>query len=246
LPAIAAARKIFQRLGEKQPMPVSAIPAVDAPGGAYRERAIEPRKTAFLSIDMQNAEWSPEQMAKARIPGSPESKKLYFLDRIETLLIPNQRRLQAAARKAGIEVIYTTIESYTLDGRDRSLDHKISNLFFPKGSWEAKVIAEVGPEPNDIVIPKTASGIFNSTNVEYVLRNLGVEYLVIYGICTDQCVECAIRDAADRGFLVTQIEDACAADDPHRHAVSIEQMRGHYCRTRTTDEMLAELEALTA
>ena len=161
------------------------------------------------------------------------------------MLLPNQLRLQAAARSAGIEVIYTTIEAYTLDGRDRSLDHKISNLFFAKGSWEAKVIDEVGPDANDIVIPKTASGIFNSTNIEYVLRNLGIEYLIIYGVCTDQCVECAVRDAADRGFLVTQIEDCCAAESKHRHDVSIEQMRGHYCRTRSTDEMLSELAALT-
>jgi ureidoacrylate peracid hydrolase len=226
-------------------MKLSPIPAVDAPDGAYRERPIEPRKTALLSIDMQNAEWSRERMAKARVPGSPESKYLYIMEKIEKQLIPNQQRLQAAARKAGIEVIYTTIESYTQDGRDRSLDHKISNLFCPKGSWEAKVIPEVGPGPNDIVIPKTASGIFNSTNIEYVLRNLGIEYLVIYGICTDQCVECAIRDAADRGFLVTQIEDACAANEERRHDVSIEQMRGHYCRTRTTDEMIAEIEAVS-
>lgn len=226
-------------------MSFTSIPAIDAPGGAYRERPIEPRKTALLSVDMQNAEWSPERMARARVPGSPEAAYLAIMEKIEHQLIPNQQRLQAAARKAGIEVIYTTIESYTLDGRDRSLDHKISNLFCPKGSWEAQVISEVGPQPNDIVIPKTASGIFNSTNIEYVLRNLGIEYLVIYGICTDQCVECAIRDAADRGFLVTQIEDACAAVEEPRHDVSIAQMRGHYCRTRTTGELIAEIEALS-
>lgn len=227
-------------------MPLAPIPAVDAPHGAYRERAIDPRKTALLSVDMQNAEWTADRMAQAREPGSPLAKKRYFMDRIGTVLIPNQQRLQAAARKAGIEVIYTTIESYTLDGRDRSLDHKISNLFVPKGAWEGQVIPEVGPLPNDIVIPKTASGIFNSTNIEYVLRNLGIEYLVIYGICTDQCVECAIRDAADRGFMVTQVEDACAADEERRHDVSIDQMKGHYCRTRTTDQMVAEIEALMA
>ena len=226
-------------------MKPAPIPAVDAPHGAYRERPIEPGKTALLSIDMQNSEWSLERMAKARTPGSKEAPYLDIMEKIHTQLIPNQQRLQAAARKAGIEVIYTTIESYTLDGRDRSLDHKISNLFCPKGSWEAKVIQEVGPEPNDIVIPKTASGIFNSTNIEYVLRNLGIEYLVIYGICTDQCVEGAIRDAADRGFLVTQIEDACAANEVRRHQVSIDQMKGHYCRTRTTDEMISEIEAIT-
>lgn len=227
-------------------MSLLSIPAIDAPHGAYRERAIDPGKTALLSIDMQNAEWSAARQSDAANSNSSDAEHAYFLNRIGNLLIPNQQRLQAAARHANIEVIYTTIESYTLDGRDRSLDHKISNLFFPKGSWESKVINEVGPHANDIVIPKTASGIFNSTNIEYVLRNLGIEYLIIYGVCTDQCVECAIRDAADRGFMVTQIEDACAANDERRHLVSIDQMEGHYCRTRTTDEMLAELSSLSA
>ncbi|WP_306051197.1 cysteine hydrolase family protein [Oceaniradius stylonematis] len=222
------------------------IPAIDAADGAYRERPIELGKTALLSVDMQNAEWTAERQKSASYLSSPEAKERYFLDRVGDVLIPNQQRLQAAARAAGIEVIYTTIEAYTLDGRDRSLDHKISDLFFPKGSWEARVIDAVGPEPNDIVIPKTASGIFNSTNIEYVLRNLGIEYLIVYGVCTDQCVEGAIRDAADRGFLVTQIEDCCAANEARRHDVSIEQMKGHYCRTRTTDEMVAEIEALAA
>lgn len=225
---------------------MDSIPAIDADNGAYRERAIELSKTALLSVDMQNAEWTAERQKLAADPASHEAKERYFLDRVGNVLLPNQQRLQAAAREAGVEVIYTTIEAYTLDGRDRSLDHKISNLFFPKGSWEAKVIDEVRPEPNDIVIPKTASGIFNSTNIEYVLRNLGIEYLIIYGVCTDQCVEGAIRDAADRGFLVTQIEDCCAANEARRHDVSIDQMRGHYCRTRTTDEMVSEIEALAA
>ncbi|MEM8789246.1 MAG: isochorismatase family cysteine hydrolase [Pseudomonadota bacterium] len=221
------------------------LPPIDAPGGAYRERAIEPAKTALLSVDMQNAEWSAERQNTSSDPDSPDHAHRYFLHRIGDVLLPNQLRLQTAARAAGIEVIYTTIEAYTLDGRDRSLDHKISNLFFPKGSWAAKVIDAVGPDPNDIVIPKTASGIFNATNIEYVLRNLGIEYLIVYGVCTDQCVEGAIRDAADRGFLVTQIEDCCAADSAHRHDVSIDQMRGHYCRTRSTDEMLREIAEVT-
>lgn len=227
-------------------MMLTPIPTVDAADGAYRERPVELAKTALLSVDMQNAEWTAERQHTAADSSSPEAKERYFLDRVGDVLIPNQQRLQAAARAAGIEVIYTTIEAYTLDGRDRSLDHKISDLFFPKGSWEAKVIEAVGPEPNDIVIPKTASGIFNSTNIEYVLRNLGIEYLIIYGVCTDQCVEGAIRDAADRGFLVTQIEDCCAANEARRHDVSIDQMKGHYCRTRSTDEMLAEIDALVA
>jgi nicotinamidase-related amidase len=222
---------------------MSNLPAIDAPKGAYRERAIDPKRTAVLNIDMQNGEFNKDILAKARTPGTPESKKREFFERIASTVIPNQARLQEAARAAGIEVMFTVIESLTQDGRDRSLDHKISGLNVPKGSWEAKVIDEVGPRGDEIIIPKTASGIFNATNISYVLRNLGIDYLIMYGVVTDQCVESAIRDAADRGFLVTQIEDCCAAETPENHATSIESMRGHYCRTRTTDEIIAEMKA---
>ena len=213
---------------------------IDAPNGAYRERSVVPARTALLNVDMQNGEFNAELLARSRDPGTREAEKRAFYERVADIVIPNQMRLQAAARAAGIEVIFTVIESLTQDGRDRSLDHKISGLHVPKGSWDAEVIEAVGPRGDEIVIPKTASGIFNSTNIEYVLRNLGIQYLVIYGVVTDQCVESAIRDAADRGFLVTQVEDCCAADTPENHATSIDSMRGHYCRTRSTEELIAE------
>ena len=217
------------------------VPSINAPGGAYRERAIVPSRTALLNVDMQNGEFRADLLARSRAPGTPEAGKRAFYERVAEVVIPNQVRLQEAARAAGVEVLFTVIESLTRDGRDRSLDHKISNLHFPKGSWEAEPIEAVGPRGDEIVIPKTASSVFNATNIEYVLRNLGIEFLVVYGVVTDQCVESAIRDAADRGFLVTEVEDCCAADTPDNHAGSIEAMRGHYCRTRTTDEMIAEL-----
>ncbi len=221
-----------------------ALPPIDAPGGAYRERPIEPGRTALLSVDMQNAEYSADRLASARAGAAEEARYRDFLERIAGIVLPNQQRLQAAARARGIEVIFTVIESLTLDGRDRSLDHKISRIHHPKGSREAQVIPEVAPLANEIIIAKTASGIFNATNIDYVLRNLRIDYLVVYGVMTDQCVESAVRDAADRGFLVTQVEDACAAETEAGHRRSIEAMAGHYCRMRTTDQLIGELESL--
>lgn len=224
-------------------MPTSPVPPVDAPNGAYRERAIEPRHTALLSIDMQNEDYSAAAHEKARTLGTAEARRIEYYDRMADVVIPNQVRLQRAAREAGIEVMYTIIESLTLDGRDRSLDHKISRIHNPKGSWEAQIIQEVAPVGDEIVITKTSSGVFNSTNIEYVLRNLGVKYLVIYGVITDQCVESAIRDAADRGFLVTMVDDCCAAYSTESHEASIEAMAGHYCRRRSTDDIITEFRA---
>jgi ureidoacrylate peracid hydrolase len=138
-------------------------------------------------------------------------------------------------------VIYTVVESLTLDGRDRSLDYKVSGIFFPKGSWEAEVLDELEPLPNEIVIPKTSSSLFNSTNFEYVLRNLGVEYVMVMGIVTDQCVETAIRDGCDRGFMMTLVDDACATFAEQRHKEALVGFKG-YCRVRTTDQIVAELK----
>jgi len=209
----------------------------------YKELDALKKKTQELNSQIEKTEGPSAKQAAAF---DNVSRKAGFLARIGDVCIANQRRLQAAARAAGIEVVYTVIESLTRDGRDRSLDHKISGLHFPRGGSGSRVIDAVGPVGDEIVITKTASGVFNSTNIEYVLRNLGIEFLVIYGIVTDQCVETAIRDAADRGFLVTQVEDCCAAETPERHAASIEAMRGHYCRTRSTDEMIAEITRLSA
>jgi len=199
-------------------------PPIDAPGGAHRERAIEPARTALLSVDMQNLELGPQRIAAAGAQGAESARLSAYFDRIQSIVIPTQCRLQAAARSADIEVIYTVIESLTRDGRDRSLDHKISRLHAPKGSHEAQVVDAVAPQGDEIVIPKTSSGVFNSTNIDYVLRNLGVAFLVVYGVVTDQCVESAVRDAADRGFLVTLVEDCCAAHDHAAHRRSIVAM----------------------
>ena len=203
---------------------------------SFRQRAIEPERAAVLVIDLQKGEYNSE-----KIRGNPENAYLY--ERIRDVVIPNGQRLIAACRKAGLEVIYTTIECLTRDGRDRSLDYKVSGIFVPRGSWQAEVIDELRPEEDDIVIPKTSSSVFNSTNCEYVLRNLGIEYLVVMGILTDQCVESAVRDGCDRGFLMTLVDDACATHSAHRHREALHGFRG-YCRIRTTGELIEELDAI--
>ncbi len=212
----------------------SEIDAIPREGDvAFRQRAVELDKTALLLIDLQKGEYNPEKCAD-----QPEDA--YLWERLSQTVIPNGQRLLAACRAAGVEIIYTTIESLTLDGRDRSLDYKISGIFAAKGSVEAEVFDELAPLENEIHIPKTSSSVFNSTNIEFVLRNLGVEYILTMGIVTDQCVETAIRDGCDRGFLMTLIDDACATHSQERHDASLRAIKG-YCRKRTTDEVIAEL-----
>ncbi len=200
---------------------------------SFRQRAVEADKTALLVVDLQKGEYNEKKCA-----AEPETS--YLWERIEQTVIPNGKRLLEACRGSGVEVIYTVVECLTLDGRDRSLDYKISGIFAAKNSWEAEVIDELEPKQNEIIVPKTSSSLFNSTNFAYVLHNLGIEYVMVMGIMTDQCVETALRDGCDRGFLMTLVDDACATHSEQRHKDSILGFKG-YCRVRSTDELVAEL-----
>jgi len=203
------------------------------PDRLSRERPFEWRRTALLLIDVQNAVVN-DKVAK-RYPD--------FVARTRSLVIPNLRRLIDALRPQGAEILYTVMENLTRDGRDRSLDYKLSNIFVAKGSRDAQVLAEVAPREDDIVLRKTSSGVFNSTNIDYLLRNIGIETLIVTGFLTDQCVDHAVRDAADRGYYPVCVEDACAAHTEARHSAALEAIAG-YCRTMTTAEILAEAGAV--
>ena len=168
-----------------------------------------------------------------------------YFRRLESETIPNLQVVIGACRAAGVEVIYTVIEALTRDGRDRGLDYKITGFLVPKGSRDSRVIDAIQPGEDEIVFPKTASSVFNSTNIEYVLRNLGVERLAICGVYTEQCVESAVRDACDRGFLVTLVADACATPESSMHDNSLTAIEG-YCRTIKTQKLVEELSKISS
>lgn len=208
-----------------------------------RDVPVVPERTALLLIDVQNFSARPDGSEYKDQGLSPEAAydaHRYFFDQVREAALPNIGRLQDACRERGIEVMYTVIESLTLDGRDRSRDYKITGFNVPRGSWDAQVLDEVRPQGDEIVLPKSSSSVFISTNLNYLLGNLGVEYLIVVGFVTDQCISSAVRDACDLGYLVTLVGDACATYSQERHDASIEHVRG-YCRLRTTDELLAEL-----
>lgn len=105
------------------------------------------------------------------------------------------------------------------------------------------MIDALAPLENEIVLPKTSSGVFNSTAIDYVLRNLDTRHLIICGVVTDQCVDMAVRDAADRGYLVTLVEDACATHSPERHQACLEAIKG-YCWITDTNTVLSRIAAI--
>ena len=209
-----------------------------------REIEIEPAHTALLFVDVQNYNCTWDGSEYAQLDASEKQHRYgYFFNTLKHTALPNMVRLQQACRRARIEVTYTVIESMTADGRDRSLDYKITGFNVPKGSPDAKVVDELQPADDEILFPKTSSSVFISTNIDYVLRNLGVRFVIIAGCLTDQCVDSAVRDACDLGYLVTVPTDACATLSAERHDWSLRNNRG-YCRQITTQQLLDEIARL--
>jgi ureidoacrylate peracid hydrolase len=206
-----------------------------------RDVPLVPEQSALLFIDVQN--FNVRRTGGTYDGMKPEEIETRYGDYfrlLENETIPNMQTLLQAFRSRKMEVLHTTIESLTRDGRDRSLDYKITGFNVPKGSWDGRVIDELKPDEDEIWLPKGSSSVFISTHIDYILRNLGIRQIVISGLLTDQCVDSAIRDACDLGYLVTQVTDACATYTADRHANSISAVKG-YCRQLTTADLLQEL-----
>jgi ureidoacrylate peracid hydrolase len=213
--------------------------------GLSREVPIDPAHAALLFVDVQNYACRPDGGEYAGLSQADRDARYGdFFRTLRDTAVPNMRKLQVACRQARIEVLYTVIEALTKDGRDQSLDYKISRLFVPRGSWDALVLSDIAPAGDEIVLPKTSSSVFISTNIDYVLRNLGVRSLIVAGVLTDQCVDSAVRDACDLGYLVTVPTDACATLSTERHEWSLRNNRG-YCRQVTTEALVEEISSRT-
>lgn len=192
-----------------------------------RDRPIRKGSSGLLIIDVQNGTCGPGDALRR-----PE-----FHLAATKRVIPNIQRLLAAFRSAELEVIFAVIENLTMDGRDRSLDYKLSGISIAAGSWEAQVLVEVAPKADELVLPKTSSSVFTSTTLEYLLRNIGIEDVFVTGFLTDQCIDHAVKDGADRGFYMTCVHDSCAAETEEQHEAALACFKG-YCRMLTTDDVL--------
>jgi nicotinamidase-related amidase len=123
----------------------------------------------------------------------------------------------------------------------------------PKSGAETdqyKIRAEVAPLPGEKVIAKQYANSFRDTDLLDYLRQNGIRKLVICGMQTHMCVEAAARAAADLGFDVTVVADACATRPleyggttvpaPQVHAAALAALKGTYAKVVGTDELLKE------
>jgi ureidoacrylate peracid hydrolase len=90
---------------------------------------------------------------------------------------------------------------------------------FAPGSWGQATVDQL--QPVDVAIEKVAYSAFYMTRLEWVLRNLGIDRLIVGGIVTNGGVASTVRDAHVRDIDATVLEDGCAAFTPEVHATAI-------------------------
>jgi nicotinamidase-related amidase len=148
------------------------------------------------------------------------------------------RRVLDAARAAGMKVVHTR-QGYRPDMADMPpwRAERFRRAGVPVGErgplgrilvrheagWQ--IIPELTPRPGEPVIDKTACGAFTGTDMETVLRGLGVECLAFCGNTIDVCVHGSLREANDRGFQSLLLADCCGAVDPGLHAWALESVK---------------------
>lgn len=219
---------------------VSLLPPID----------VRPGTAALMIIDMQYHDAHPEHGVVAALEKLYPGSTGYYAERLE-LVVPQIAKLLEYARDTGLNVIHQIVGSEFRDLRDfnRRMRSWIFDLqersgmedFYWSGSPTFRILDELAPVDDETVLVKKSYGAFNSTNIENVLREMGVDTLIIVGCVTNYCVETTARDAADRGFAVVLVDEANAAFSQEAHDATLASMRGGFAAVVPTAEAMIEL-----
>ncbi len=205
---------------------------------------LDKNRTALLIIDMQMY-----QAAKGGnltrffgLVSGPEAEAGAVRKGRE--LVPVIKRLLIAFRKSGMKVLYTAFGSIAEDGADlvpyvRKWNERcLAGLGFPAivsvRDPGYGIIPKLVPRPDEPVINKTAQGAFGSSAIDHVLKQIGVDNLVVAGMYTNHCVMATCMGAADAGYRVIVPEDAVGTWHPDLHEKALQAMRSWIIRTDST------------
>jgi ureidoacrylate peracid hydrolase len=151
-----------------------------------------------------------------------------------------------ASRTAGIPVIFVNIEFRPgfpeLKKPTYPLIESIQERnAFLRGSWDAGIPEELGPEPGDIVVINFDSSGFSHTDLDCILRARGTKQLFLAGIATNWVVESTTRYGAELGYDITVLEDCCQGFSDELHDFAIANTLPYYATIVKSADFLATL-----
>lgn len=196
-------------------------------------------ETAVLMIDLQNTYIADDGVRDAL--GWPP---IWRLDEV----VRECAALAAQARSHDFPVIYSRMVAAqtglvgTGPRPRRHLQqrrHLVPQLSGAQQAWKDRIMDAVAPQQGDLVLTKTRHSFFAYTELEPLLRNLGVHRLVVAGLQTNVCVEATVRAALERNFAVAVPDDAVTTDGPALHYGSLNAMRVLYVEVAPWRELLA-------
>lgn len=212
------------------------------------ERGVDVARTALLIIDMQYATGSRRGALARTLQAQGSQVGHYRFDRIEQQVLPHTLLLRERCAALGRPVLHVTVGAALPDASDAPIHMRKLFVEFANhvGSREHDILDELKPRAGEHVLRKTTIGAFASTNIDSLLRALGCEQLYLCGISTNMCVETTAREAADRGYLVTLVEDACGTTHADLHDTTMRNFQRLFGRVRSTEQVLGELTAPVA
>jgi ureidoacrylate peracid hydrolase len=157
-------------------------------------------------------------------------------------------RLAAGAREAGVLVAHLTYLPLA-GGRSASRRSKLVRATSATAGWSpsdpaVEIVPEIGVGPDDLVLPRH-QGISPVHRTEFlaVLRNIGIEEIVVAGVSTNLAIPLIVVGAADEDFAVTLPTDATAGTPPEHHESVLKHSLAYVARLTTVDELLGEWSA---
>ena len=202
--------------------------------------SILPEETALLVVDAQNGMChSQGTLGKSGVEVGP----------LQAILKPIEEVVRAC-QAVGIADIWTRQEHYA-DDKTREA-HRIQHhtlkrvtIACQKGTWDAEVVDELKPliTPESHTISKQKFSGFYGTNLEVLLRILGIRLLIFTGTTTNLCIETTLRDAYMRDYDCIIVEDCVAGVDPKWHEMSLEVWRRYLGLVVNHRELLEMLPA---
>lgn len=209
------------------------------------ERPVDAARAALVMIDMQYATGSRQGALARKLQAEGSRVGDYRFDRIERSVMPNTLRLRAHFTKLQRPVLHVTIGAARPDALDAPVHMRKLFVEFENhvGSRQHEIVDELKPLPGEHVLRKTTIGAFASTGIDSLLRALGCEQIYLTGVSTNMCVETTAREAADRGYLVTLVEDACGTTHEDLHQATMRNFQRLFGRVCSCDDALRELGA---